>query len=349
MATEVESLRRALVAEGQTVRTVGELGALVSHRVGLFIPHDGYLLTGLDPLTRAAGFYAKEHFYGAQAAQRLYAERPDIDPFPCPFASLLDGPRRVGVLNADSPEHRRSERLHDVMAGEGFGCELRVALTHGGLPWGLLTLLRTTGSRPFTAEEEARAERLAGPLATALKVFGRGLCAGPNRHAAEPGVVVVGPDDTVRMTPTAVDWLAELNPHPLATAQALGTTVWTVVWMARYSGAPAVSRIPTPGGWVAVQAQLLGAEGGDEVVVTIRPASGAGLLPTFAAWHDITRRERAVAALLLEGLPAKRIARRLGMSPHTVNDHLKAVYRKTGVSGRDELVAVLLAGVAGAW
>lgn len=342
MATELESVRRALLADGEAARTVRELGALVSLRIGLLVPHDGYLLTGLDPLTRAAGFYAKEHFYGADASQRLYAERPDIDPFPFPFASLLDGPRRVGVLNADSPEHRRSERLHDVMAGEGFGCELRVALTQGGVPWGLLTLLRAKGSRPFTAEEEVRAEILAGSLATVLKAFGRGICAAPSRHPAEPGVVVIGADDTARMSPAAIDWLAVLNPQPLAGPEALGSTVWTVVWMVRHSGTSTLSRIPTSRGWVAVHAQPLGAEGAEEVVVTIRPAAGPGLLPTFAAWHDITLRERAVVALLLEGLPAKQIARRLGVSPHTVNDHLKAVYRKSGAAGRDELVAVLL-------
>ncbi|MFF3583201.1 LuxR C-terminal-related transcriptional regulator [Streptomyces mirabilis] len=43
----------------------------------------------------------------------------------------------------------------------------------------------------------------------------------------------------------------------------------------------------------------------------------------------------------LEGLPAKSIARRLELSQHTVNDHLGAVYRMLGVSGREELFACL--------
>ncbi|MFF4726222.1 LuxR C-terminal-related transcriptional regulator [Streptomyces mirabilis] len=43
----------------------------------------------------------------------------------------------------------------------------------------------------------------------------------------------------------------------------------------------------------------------------------------------------------LEGLAAKNIARRLELSQHTVNDHSRAVYRKLGVSGREELFACL--------
>ncbi|MEU8030754.1 helix-turn-helix transcriptional regulator [Streptomyces sp. NPDC049099] len=55
----------------------------------------------------------------------------------------------------------------------------------------------------------------------------------------------------------------------------------------------------------------------------------------------MTRRERGVLELALEGLPATQIARRLRLSPHTVNDHFKAIYRKTGVTCREELISGL--------
>ena len=35
------------------------------------------------------------------------------------------------------------------------------------------------------------------------------------------------------------------------------------------------------------------------------------------------------------------IARTLTVSIYTLNDHLKAIYRKTGADGRDELIAAL--------
>ncbi|HWE38715.1 MAG TPA: helix-turn-helix transcriptional regulator [Isosphaeraceae bacterium] len=50
-------------------------------------------------------------------------------------------------------------------------------------------------------------------------------------------------------------------------------------------------------------------------------------------------RTRKVLACLLEGDGDKQVAARLGMSPFTVNEHTKAIYRHFGVRGRAELLA----------
>ena len=70
-------------------------------------------------------------------------------------------------------------------------------------------------------------------------------------------------------------------------------------------------------------------------------AAGVELLPALSSWYDITDRERTVIGHLRDGIPAKQIARRLDVSVHTVNEHLKAIYRKAGISSREEMVAVL--------
>ncbi|MCT9094252.1 helix-turn-helix transcriptional regulator [Streptomyces sp. ASQP_92] len=87
-----------------------------------------------------------------------------------------------------------------------------------------------------------------------------------------------------------------------------------------------------------LHAQGLVGEGKGDVAISIQSASAALLLSAVSAWYRITSREKAVIEQALEGLPAKHITRRLGLSPHTVNDHFKAICRKTGVSSRDELV-----------
>ncbi|ABW16490.1 transcriptional regulator, LuxR family [Parafrankia sp. EAN1pec] len=50
-----------------------------------------------------------------------------------------------------------------------------------------------------------------------------------------------------------------------------------------------------------------------------------------------------VARAVARGLSNQEIAGELFLSPHTVRDHLKAVFAKVGVGSRGELVAKLFA------
>jgi DNA-binding CsgD family transcriptional regulator len=54
---------------------------------------------------------------------------------------------------------------------------------------------------------------------------------------------------------------------------------------------------------------------------------------------ELPPRSRQVLACLLEGDGDKQVAARLGMSPHTVNEHTKAIYLHFRVRGRAELLA----------
>jgi DNA-binding CsgD family transcriptional regulator len=61
-----------------------------------------------------------------------------------------------------------------------------------------------------------------------------------------------------------------------------------------------------------------------------RPAGG---------WESLTATERAVSLLVAEGLTNGAVARRLYISPHTVNTHLRHVFAKLGVPNRVALAA----------
>ncbi|HUB26738.1 MAG TPA: LuxR C-terminal-related transcriptional regulator [Tepidisphaeraceae bacterium] len=51
-------------------------------------------------------------------------------------------------------------------------------------------------------------------------------------------------------------------------------------------------------------------------------------------------RLRQTLDLLLTGDSEKQIARRLSLSPHTIHDYVKAIYRRFGVGTRAELLAL---------
>ncbi len=56
-------------------------------------------------------------------------------------------------------------------------------------------------------------------------------------------------------------------------------------------------------------------------------------------WESLTRSERAVSELVAEGLTNREVARRLHISPHTVNTHLRHIFQKLVVTTRAELAA----------
>jgi DNA-binding CsgD family transcriptional regulator len=71
------------------------------------------------------------------------------------------------------------------------------------------------------------------------------------------------------------------------------------------------------------------------------PALSKLCLESFCGRHRLSPREQDVVTLLLEGLPTVDMADRLGISAHTVRDHLKRLYRKTGARSRSELLSLV--------
>jgi DNA-binding NarL/FixJ family response regulator len=61
----------------------------------------------------------------------------------------------------------------------------------------------------------------------------------------------------------------------------------------------------------------------------------------MVAGYQLPPREAETMTLVLRGLPTKAIAAALQVSAHTVNDHIKAIYDKTGVASRGELMATV--------
>jgi len=71
----------------------------------------------------------------------------------------------------------------------------------------------------------------------------------------------------------------------------------------------------------------------DRHVTAVQHPSGPAVT-TGAGELGLTPRERVVLSLLAEGLTAAAAARRLAISPHTVNKHRENLYRKFGTTDR---------------
>jgi LuxR family maltose regulon positive regulatory protein len=70
-----------------------------------------------------------------------------------------------------------------------------------------------------------------------------------------------------------------------------------------------------------------------------RHAEGAQVQPTSVVSDTLTARERDILRRIGQGLPNKRIARALGISPETVKSHIKNIFLKLAVGTRAEAVS----------
>ena len=96
--------------------------------------------------------------------------------------------------------------------------------------------------------------------------------------------------------------------------------------------------LPGDAGPVQLDAALRAVAAG----LVVRPQSAPQ--PGFAALPDetvpaLTPREIEVLTALADGLGNKAVARRLGISPHTVKFHIESLFRKLGAATRAEAVA----------
>lgn len=326
--------------------SVADLGRAVSTAVGRVVPHEGYALIWFDPISRTRSLHV-----GGIALKGKECLLVENETFYCDlnrFTDLAASSSPVGLFGTGAQAEHRSIRLREMIRPAGFACEARVVLKSEAHMWGALVLL--SADRSFDENDAAQLVTLARPLTEIVRQQ-------PIHHASPrrpsirpPGVILLRSNNSVEtISPQAKAWLNDLTG---ATDQGerLPMVVYAVANAARAAWirtnscttTPSLTRVrTTDGNWLAVHGCLLDPDPRGRVALTLQAATQQEMLPAFLAWSRITRRETDIVTHLLAGAPVKQIARRLGVSILTVNDHLKAIYRKTNVHGRDELAAYL--------
>jgi DNA-binding CsgD family transcriptional regulator len=317
----------------------------VSLRVRRVVPHDWASWGTTDPETLLETGAVVTGTAGCELLWLpavLEAEGGDVNHFRDLERS---GTVAATLYGATGGEPATSTRYRRLLAPNGLDDELRALARSGHATWAVTSLARASDAPPFSAEEVAFVRAVAGHVGEGLRrVLARASLDPPVSGPA--GVIVVGADgELAAATPDGRRWLRRL-PNPYAADEPyLPPVVDAVVSQARAASArPARMRVRLPGdGWLHVRAEVLQqADGGDAgTAVTLEPAGRAELLPVLVALHGLTPRERDVAALIVRGLGTAAVAEGLGISHHTLRDHLKAIFAKTGVRSRAELTALL--------
>ncbi len=306
------------------------------------IPFDAYCVNTADPATLLVTGSVGDGL-PAEMATRIF-EIEYLEPDFCKLRDLALRSSNVAVLGHETrncPE--RSVRMRDVLLPLGYAHELRCALLVGGCCWGYLHLLRHRSRADFSIAEAKLIQCLSAEIALALRVSL--LRGAPTDDECEaPGLVLFSSDckGVESMNSAAERWVHELSGELCAP---LPHSICSVVQRARRprEGASnaAIARLQTgKGRWLTVHGTRLG----ERVAVVLERAQPHDIAPIVFRAHDLSPREESVVQLLLRGMSNEEIAVDLKISVYTVKDHVKSIFRKTGVASRSELGACLFAG-----
>ena len=293
----------------------------------------------LIPLSGSA-----DHDFGPGVGRALELEYSGGD-----FATMIELAGRpipaASLSRATHGDLARSPRWDEVLRPVGIGDEAIVACRDAVGCWGWLKAYRDGGDAAFGDDELELLADVGPALGSALR---RRFDAATRDTAARapdsPGVVVLDSElRAVSWTAGAREWIASL---PLADLWAawgiLPAVVYPVAALARSGDDPrsahALERA-VDGRWVRIEAAKLEGQADAHVAVTLRAATAAETFDLLCRAYALSPRERDVVEALLAGLDTRAVSQRLFISPHTVQDHLKSVFRKAGVHGRRELLA----------
>jgi DNA-binding CsgD family transcriptional regulator len=284
-----------------------------------------------------------EHDYGPAVARSLELEYSGGD-----FATMGALARRakpVGSLSAETGgDLARSPRWDEVLRPVGIGDEAVLACRDALGCWGWIKAYRDDDDTPFAEPDLALLAHVGPTLGSATRRRFGGASRGTLAEPTSPGVVLLDDDlRAVGWTAGAREWIDAL---PLAGLWAawgiLPAVVYPVAALARSrdgsSDAHALERA-TDGRWVKIEAARLEGQPDAQIAVTLRAATSTETFDLLCRASALSRRERNVVAALLAGLDTRAVGARLCISPHTVQDHLKSVFKKTGAHSRRELLA----------
>jgi DNA-binding CsgD family transcriptional regulator len=296
-----------------------------------------------EALVPRGGASVVKHDYGPAVGRLLELEYSGRDVATMDVVARRRNP--VGSLSTETGgDLARSPRWGEVLRPVGIGDEAVVACRDAFGCWGWIKAYRDNDDASF-AEHDLELLAQVGPtLGSALRrTVGQASREIPVAPSS-PGVVVLDSDlRAVSWTAGAREWIDALPLAGLFAAWGiLPATVYPVAALARSqdgsTGAHALDRT-ADGRWLRIEAAQLEGQPNAQIAVTLRAATATETFGLLCRAYALSRRERGVLAALLAGLDTRAVSARLCISPHTVQDHLKSVFRKTGTHSRRELLA----------
>jgi DNA-binding CsgD family transcriptional regulator len=340
LAREVEALGRGCLCPREFVH---QATTVIARRVEF----DNVCFVGVDPASLLPAWAVRRCHLPSALVPRLV----EIEVTEMRLASLAEAANRPpdkSLLLSEETEGAldRSPRYREILRPLELKHQVRTFLRAQGMTWGFIGLHRAAGKHDFDPDEVALLEQMATPFAHGLRrSLVRGMTQGVSPDDS-PAVMVLSADlRVVSCTDAAQALLADLEDPVFHDPERLPLCVRAVALRVVRPDDPtgrATTRVRTcRGQWLTIRAAAL--DGGQRVAVVIERTPRSDLVSLVLAAHGLTARESEVAGHVLLGLSTQDVSEVLGISEYTVQDHMKAIFDKTGVSSRKELAARLFA------
>jgi DNA-binding CsgD family transcriptional regulator len=215
--------------------------------------------------------------------------------------------------------------------------------------WGFLDLWRS-GGQHFDAVEAGFLIDIAGAVTRGLRRCQAETFAAPHGRGAigGPGAVVLllSPELDVRgQTADSDEYLRLLLPTAVnrapVPANAYNVAAQVLANEAGVDPSPPMARVHVADGmWATLRAARIGQQPAldRDIAVSIEETSAADRADLFVRAFGLSSREAEVFDCLVAGCDTRQTASRLFLSEHTVQDHLKSVFAKTGAHSRRTLL-----------
>ena len=256
----------------------------------------------------------------------------------------------ASLLAATGGDPARSRLWRELLADYQVGDVASLVFRDRYGCWGFLDLWRVGGVAPaFTAAEIGFLTDVAPVVTAALRrAQAATFVATPETRPPGPVVLLLSPDlSLLAQTPQTDAYLRELVPPegdaPPVPAGAYNVAAQLLAVEDDIDHNPPGARVHLRAGqWLSLRAARMGpapAAAASTIAVTIEPASPAERLALFCRSCALTRRETELVGHLGTGGDTRDVARSMGLSEHTVQDHLKSVFAKTATRSRRDLLA----------
>lgn len=235
----------------------------------------------------------------------------------------------------------RDWHVSDVMSmvfRDAYGC------------WGFLDLWRAGGedAATFTDTDIELAARALAPITTAIRRTQIGLFETAERSepAADPVVMLLDPQLRPLAQTAATDsYLRTLVPpdagQPPVPAAAFNAGAALLAAEQGMHEHPPWARLHLAGGrWLTVRAaRVSDGSAVDAISVSITDTSASERMSLYARVCGLSPREAELLHQLGTGADTRHVARAMGVSEHTIQDHLKSIFAKTGTGSRAQLLS----------